>query len=131
MPPVSFDGRSLVPFLRGEVPEDWRDHAFMEMEFGEPAAPTLVQRRLALPLRAANAAILRETRWKYVHFNGGLPPLLFDLVTDPDETRDRAGDPACRDELARLARKMLDHRMTHAAGALARAAITADGVAWE
>jgi arylsulfatase A-like enzyme len=129
--PPAFDGRSLMPFLRGERPSDWRDHAFMEMEFGEPVTPTLLQRRLDLPLRAANAAILREKRWKYIHFNGGLPPLLFDIEADPAETRNLAGDPDCREDLMRLSRKMLDHRMSHAFGALSSTAITPKGVVRE
>jgi len=37
------------------------------------------------------AFMLRHGRWKYVHFVG-LPPQLFDVVADPLEARDLAGD---------------------------------------
>ena len=126
--PVAFDGRSLLPLLEGKTPERWRDTVFMELDFGEPGTPTVVERRFGLGLREANAAILREARWKYVHFNGGLPPLLFDLEADPDETANLAADPAYLPELARLARKMLDHRMTHADHALSTTSVGPDGV---
>lgn len=37
--------------------------------------------------------MIRNARYKYVHYVG-YPPQLFDLLADPDETRDLAGDPA-------------------------------------
>jgi choline-sulfatase len=45
---------------------------------------------------AAGSYMLRTDRFKYVHYCDG-PPQLFDLVADPRETRDVAGDPAHRD----------------------------------
>ena len=107
-PPTAFDGNSLLPFLAGNTPTGWRDHVFMELEFGKPANPTVVERQLGLSLLEANAAILREERWKYVHFNGGLPPLLFDLEADPTEIKNLAGDPRYEKELSRLSRRMSD-----------------------
>lgn len=117
-PPPAFDGRSLSPFLSGDTPKSWRDHVFMEMEFGKPGDPTAVERKLSLEHDEANAAILREKKWKYVHFNGGLPPMLFDMESDPNETRNLAKEPAYSEELLRLTRRMLDHRMTHQFSAL-------------
>ena len=90
--------------------------------------PTRCQRALGLPLARANLAILRQRRFKYVHFNGGLPPMLFDLAADPDESRDLAGDPAYAPELLRLARAMLDHRMAHAHHAHSLLKLTPGGV---
>ncbi|HUF86127.1 MAG TPA: sulfatase-like hydrolase/transferase [Thermohalobaculum sp.] len=127
-PPLAFNGRSLLPLLDGAPPADWRDHVFMELDLGDPVAPTVFQRRLGLGLAEANLAILRERRFKYVHFNGGLPPLLFDLEADPLETRDLAPDPAFAPELLRLARAMLDHRMRHAHHAHSPMKLTPDGV---
>ena len=40
--------------------------------------------------------VVRGERWKYVHFAADpdvLPPLLFDLDADPDQTQDLAADP--------------------------------------
>ena len=61
----------------------------------------------------SNLAILREERFKLVHFNSGMPPLLFNLETDPDELHDLAGDPAHAGTLLRLTQKLLSHRITH------------------
>ena len=36
---------------------------------------------------------MRTDKLKYVHF-AGLPPVVFDLVDDPHELINRAGDPA-------------------------------------
>lgn len=126
--PPAFDGRSLLPFVEGASPSDWRGHVFCELDLGDPVSPTRYQRQLGLGWRHANLAILRERRFKYVHFNGGLPPLLFDMESDPDETIDLAGDPAHATELLRLSRRMLDHRMSHAAQRAASMKLTAEGV---
>jgi arylsulfatase A-like enzyme len=112
--PPGMDGASLLPLLDGPAPQGWRDHAFAEIDLSEPVAPTIWQTRLGLPLRDANMAILREDRWKLVHVNGGLPPLLFDMATPDAELRDLASDPAHAGQVLRLTRKMLDHRMRHA-----------------
>jgi choline-sulfatase len=40
------------------------------------------------------AYMLRDGRWKYIHYTG-FAPELFDLQTDPEELHDRAADPAC------------------------------------
>ena len=126
--PLGFDGRSLLPLLDGDMPEGWRDYAFAELDLGDPETPSCYQTRLGLPMSRCNLAILREKRWKYVHVNGGLPPLLFDMIDDPAETRNLAGDPAFAPELLRLARRMLDHRMTHADHRLSRQKLTEQGV---
>jgi choline-sulfatase len=49
--------------------------------------------------------MIRNARHKYVHYVG-YPPMLFDLVTDPDETRDVAGDPNHADALADCEREL-------------------------
>lgn len=110
-PPPAMDGRSLLPFARGETPEGWRDAVLMEAEFGEPGKPTRFQKALGLGPDQSSAAIIREPGWKYVHFGGGVPPMLFDLKADPHETSNLAGDPAHTDQMARMARKLLDRMM--------------------
>jgi len=126
--PLGFDGRSLLPFLDGRSPESWRDHVFAELDLGDPERPTCYQEHLGLSMNRCNLSILREKRLKYVHVNGDLPPLLFDMIDDPGETRNLAGDPAYAPEILRLARRMIDHRMTHADHRLSRLKLTDQGV---
>lgn len=109
--PEAMDGASLLPFLRGAAPAAWRDAHFLEADFAQPGAPTRFERALGLGPNQAGVSILREARWKYVHFGAGVAPMLFDLEADPGETRNLAGDAAHQGELARLARKLID-RMT-------------------
>ncbi len=110
-PPDAFDGQSLLPLLQGPAPETWRDAVFHEAEFGHPTEPTRFQTHLGLSHTETGVSILREERWKYVHFGGGIAPMLFDLQTDPDETRDLAAGPDHAAEVSRLARRLID-RMT-------------------
>lgn len=112
--PSAMDGLSLLPHLEGRRPEGWRDSIVAELDFGEPDSPTEIQRELGLGLREANLTLLREKRFKLVHFNGGLPPLLFDMASAERETRNLASDPAKAGELLRMTSKLLDHRMRNA-----------------
>ena len=68
------NGSSLLPFLECRRPREWRDSAYAELDFGEPDAPTAWQTGTGSDLHSANLAIIRERRFKLVHFNGGLPP---------------------------------------------------------
>lgn len=125
--PDTMDGRSLRPFLDGRPPEDWRDHSYSELDYGDPVTPTLWQNRLGLDCDRANLAILRGPRFTLVHFNGGLPPLLFD-AEGAGEARNLADDPAHAAVLLDMTRRLIDHRMTHSEGLFSRTMATPDGI---
>ncbi len=127
--PSGTDGKSLTGFLAGKPPENWRDYVHLELDFGQPDAPTKRQLATGTDLRDSNLAILRESRFKLVHFNGGLPPMLFDLQADPDEIHNLAADPAHAGTLLRLTQKLLSHKMRHADQSLTGVKIRRDG-AW-
>ena len=63
-----------------------------------------------------------------MHFGGGLPPVLFDLAVDPDETLNVADDPAYRAARLDMAERMLAWRAEHLDQSLALCELTADGV---
>ncbi len=124
--PMVADGASLLPFCRGAVPERWREAAHYEFDFrdvltGQPQAA------LGLGMEQCNLAVVRDTRWKYVHC-AGLPPLLFDLDQDPGEFRNLAADPAHAAVVRDYAQKLLSWRMTHADRTLTYMQAGADGL---
>ncbi|WP_075995256.1 sulfatase-like hydrolase/transferase [Salaquimonas pukyongi] len=125
--PGTMDGKSLVPLLEGQTPANWRRYTYSELEFGNPLYPSLPQRELGLACEQSNLAVIRDGRYNMVHFNGGLPPLLFDMNGE-GEARDISRDPGSQDILLRLTQAMLDHRMTHAEGRFSRVMITGKGV---
>jgi len=125
--PSSMDGRSLKPFLEGNSPGDWRDCVHMELDFGEPNETTHWQEATTASTNEANLAILREKQFKLIHFNAGLPPLLFDLENDPHELNNLAEDRAHTKTLLRLTQKLLSHRMKHADRTLANVRVTNNG----
>jgi len=142
--PVQCDGRSLLPFVSGEQPAEWREHVFFEFDFrlpptgvkgggldasitvpdlppGEPAGP--------LGMRSADCAlnVVRGRDYKYVHF-ATMPPLYFDLSEDPDELVDRSSDPSYQGRVLEAAQTLVSHRMRHDERGLANTILTPDGV---
>ena len=125
--PDSVDGRSLLPLARGAVPERWRDYSVSELDFGDPVSPTAMQRNLGLASDECGVAILRAASHSLVHFNGGLPPILFDH-DGAGEGRNIAGDSGADSLRLAMLERLLTHRMRHAEGRFSRTMITPDGV---
>lgn len=98
VPTQWLEGRSLMPFLRGETPDRWREAAISEYNY----AITPAARTLGVSDEDARIFMAFDGRWKLVHFEGGFRPMLFDLGTDPDEFDDLGADPDSAGELARL-----------------------------
>ena len=82
------EGRSLMPFLHGETPADWREFAVSEYDYSvSPMA-----RELDVAPEAARLFMIADKEWKFVHAPG-FRPMLFDFQNDPHELRDVGGDP--------------------------------------
>ncbi|MDP2085738.1 MAG: sulfatase-like hydrolase/transferase [Gemmobacter sp.] len=97
------EGRSLVPWLHGTVPE-WRDAVFSEYDYSAMALAGY----LGLTPREARLFMVFDGRWKLIHAEGGFRPMLFDLLTDPQELRDLGADPDHAGQIARLEARLSD-----------------------
>ncbi len=91
------EGRSLLPWLRGETPE-WRHYAISEYDY----SVTQQAVKLGLEPRDARLFMVFDGRYKLMHAEGGFRPMLFDLETDPDEFHDLAKGDAHQAEIERL-----------------------------
>jgi arylsulfatase A-like enzyme len=112
--PAQCSGRSLLPWVRGEEPGDWRREVRWEWDFRDPVAAT-PQRFFGIGLDECALAVIRDETGKYVQFaTPELPPLFYDLVDDPHETTNRADDPACAGRVLEYAQRMLTWRLAHA-----------------
>jgi arylsulfatase A-like enzyme len=109
--PASCDGESLLAYCRGARPERPRREAHYEFDFREVIGGD-PQRALGLRMEQCNFAAIRDARWKYVHFPT-LPPLFFDLESDPDELRNLAAEPAQAGRVRDWAQKLLSWRLEH------------------
>ena len=98
------EGRSLVPLLRGEDPDDWRDAVFSELDY---AFYSDVRDPLERPIDQCRTFMVREGRWKYIAYEG-YRAQLFDLEADPEELQDLGDDPAHEAERVRLHRRLAD-----------------------
>ena len=125
--PDHLDGADLAPFLKGEAaPANWRGEAHFEFDFRDVAGGE-AESALGLDLDQCALGAIRGERYKYVHF-AGLPPLFFDLQTDPGELINLAADPAYAPLVLAFAQKMLSWRMAHDEHGLDRMALTNQGL---
>jgi len=85
-----FTGASLVPFLRGERPSDWRDEIHTQCN--------------GVELYYTQRSVMTKA-FKYV-FNGFDWDELYDLRADPHEMRNLAHDPAYEEIKRDLCRRM-------------------------
>ena len=97
VPDHIIEGRSLVPWIRGERP-DWR--SFVISEFDYSLTPQAA--KLGLSSRDARLFMVFDGRFKMMHAEGGFRPMLFDLDTDPEEFHDLAKDNAHGEVIDRL-----------------------------
>jgi arylsulfatase A-like enzyme len=92
--PASVEGTSLAPLLNGTATQ-WRDRITFAMSWADHAG-TLDGNDEDLRMR-----VTRTANHRLVQFPT-LPPLLHDLVEDPHEQINLAGDPAYRDLIREL-----------------------------
>ncbi|MGR3839912.1 MAG: sulfatase-like hydrolase/transferase [Cognatishimia sp.] len=101
VPDHILEGRSLLPWLEGKTPE-WREFAICEYDYS--ATPQCV--KLGLEPKDARLFMVFDGRYKLMHAEGGLRPMLFDLQSDPDEFNDLAKQPGHEDILDALYDKL-------------------------
>ena len=97
VPDHILEGRSLMPWLRGEAP-NWREFVISEYDYS--VTPMSVQ--LGLEPRDARLFMVFDGRYKLMHAEGGFRPMLFDLSEDPNEFHDLAKGKSHRQEIERL-----------------------------
>ena len=126
--PSQCDGRSLLPFLAGTdvaEPADWRQQAHWQWDFRSPSTHA-AEDALGLTMEQCSLDVIRDHRWKYVHF-AGMAPLLFDLRNDPGQLCNLADDVTYASVVAEYAGKLLSWRMRHGDRTLTGTELTRSG----
>jgi arylsulfatase A-like enzyme len=103
------EGRSLTPLMHGETVK-WRDVAISEYDYS--ATPQAV--KLGLAPRDARLFMVFDGRYKLMHAEGGLRPMLFDLQSDPEEFIDLAKDSTRTPEIDVEIERLYAHLFTWA-----------------
>ncbi len=88
--PAEMQGRSLTPVFQGSAPADWRKHMYYRYyhEPGDHNSP-------------AHYGV-RTTTHKLIHYFRSNEWEMYDLVGDPEETKNIANDPAHKAKLEEL-----------------------------
>jgi arylsulfatase A-like enzyme len=97
VPDHILEGRSLLPWLRGAVP-DWRRYVISEYDYSS----TPQAAKLGVAPKDARLFMVFDGRYKMMHAEGGFRPMLFDLEDDPEEFNDLGSKGTHSDEIARL-----------------------------
>jgi arylsulfatase A-like enzyme len=87
--PHILEGRSLMPALRADTVQTWRDAVISECDYSFREA----RLELGIGPTASRAYMVRTATWKYIHYEG-FRPQLFDLQNDPQEFLDLGTDPS-------------------------------------
>ncbi|NNJ24807.1 sulfatase family protein [Alienimonas chondri] len=88
--PADYQGRSLVPLLKGETAADWRTDFLAEHRMNNARIPKWQG--------------VRGERWVYANYYEQTPPVecLYDLEADPLQLKNLATDPAFAEDLATM-----------------------------
>lgn len=97
VPDHILEGRSLTPWLHGQTPE-WRTFAISEFDY----STTPQAAKLGVEPRDARLFMVFDGRYKMMHAEGGMRPMLFDLQEDPQEFNDLAKSNGHAEVLDRL-----------------------------
>ena len=95
--PPGFEGISMGPALAGSADARGRSHVFCEQS-----------REDMMGLEWDFMTMVRDRRWKLVRLLDSDEGQLFDLESDPGETRNLWSDPACAAERRRLSEVLTD-----------------------
>lgn len=95
--PSDIQGISLLPLLKGETPDTWREALYYH--FYEYPAEHSVKRHYGV----------RNERYKLIHFYNDIDCWEFyDLYTDPYELNNQIDNPEYKDEIERARKQLLD-----------------------
>ena len=97
--PDDIQGVSLLPLLKGEKPDDWRDALYYH--FYEYPAEHMVKRHYGV----------RDDRYKLIHFYNDIDEWeLYDLQSDPTEMHNIFGQPGTEEITARMMKKLKEQQ---------------------
>ena len=118
---------TILEWLGAEIPIDWNGQSLMhniddqynklsnkeyvvfDYDFRENTS--FVKDKKLAP-EQCNLSVIRNHRWKYVHFPS-MPNLLFDLENDPNEINNLANEKEFQEIKNQLLSTLLSHRMVH------------------
>ncbi len=114
--------------LRGGAPDHWRTEAHWSWNFSNPATRA-AERFLGLPMAHCSLDVVRGADVKYVQFAADatvLPPLLFDLTTDPGQLHDLVRSGGASELGWQAAQRLVQWRMRNDDRTLSGTMLTAN-----
>lgn len=124
--PRQCDGKSLLPFIKGEPPENWRKEVHWEYDFRDIRSPEL---ELSLGIKIADSQlnVISDDDYMYVHFTS-LPALFFDLGKDPKTQNNVIEKPEYQQLVLTYAQRLLSWRMHNDESKLTGCSVSRDDI---
>lgn len=107
--PRQCDGRSLLPFLDGKTPENWRQTVHWEYDFRDTTS-SAIESALGIPNDDCQMNVIKNNDYMYVHFTR-LPSLFFDLRAGHDVNRNVIDEPRYASRVLDFSQRLLSWRM--------------------
>ncbi|MGF1525815.1 MAG: sulfatase-like hydrolase/transferase [Candidatus Competibacterales bacterium] len=109
-PPPAMDGGSLLPAMAGGG--DPRSWVLVSFQLGDPTAATRFERAWRVPAHLCSVVLQASAQGLFVHFPGGLPPLVLARGPSTVGTSDSRGAPTA-EEVSHARGAILNHLLAH------------------
>ena len=125
--PTDWSGQSLLANIKNSANKfPSKEFVIFDWDFRQNHHSSFVQDKKLAP-EECNLSVIRTKEWKYVHFPS-LPPLLFNMLEDPNEINNLANKKNYFEIQNNLLSKLLSHRMIYLERQLSNSIISKNGI---
>ncbi|MEE9328420.1 MAG: alkaline phosphatase family protein [Cocleimonas sp.] len=124
--PRQCDGKSLLPFIKGKTPKNWRKEAHWEYDFYDTKSLEL-EKSLGLEMDDCKLNVISNDNYMFVYF-ANLPALFFDLRKDPNCSHNVVDQAEYAPLVLKFSQQLLSWRMHNDERVLTNYSVSCDDI---